>query len=156
MKNIFTFILITVTLSECQDDIQTKIPAFQTIKNGDFEWVSTVSTVTSESSGVTTFTGFDGFGTITIQIPNLALGSYALGSGALAVASYFEEGSQYSTIYDGLGSIVYVSDGLISIDDIDETGAVTGSFYFNAYNASGSDVVNFSEGILYKLPVTNQ
>ena len=79
-----------------------------------------------------------------------------MGSGALAVASYFEEGSQYSTIYDGLGSIVYVSDGLISIDDIDETGAITGSFYFNAYNASGSDVVNFSDVILYKLPVTNQ
>lgn len=156
MKNIFTFILITVILFGCQDDIQTKIPAFQSLKNGGFEWVSTVSTVTSESSGVTTFTGSDGFGTITIQIPNLALGSYDLGSGALAVASYFEEGSQYATTYDGLGSIVYVSDGLISIDDIDETGAVTGSFYFNAYNASGSDVVNFSEGILYKLPVTNQ
>lgn len=156
MKNIFTILLTTVMFFGCQGEIQTNTPAFQSIKNGDFEWVSTVSTATSESSGLTTFTGFDGFGTITIQIPNLALGSYNLGSGSLAVASYSEDDSQFMTTFNGVGSIVYASDGLVSIDDIDETGAVTGSFYFNAYNASGSDVVNFSEGILYKLPIINQ
>ena len=155
MKNIFTLFLITVTLFGCQDDIQTSLPAFQSIKNGDFQWKSTVSTVVSDPSGVTTFTGSDGFGTITLQIPTLILGSYELGSAFTATASYSDDGSQYSTTNDGVGSIVYVSDGKISIEEIDETGAITGSFYFNAYNASGSDVVNFSEGILYKLPVTN-
>ena len=155
MKNIFTLFLITVTLFGCQDDIQTSLPAFQSMKNGDIQWKSTVSTVVSDPSGVTTFTGSDGFGTIILQIPTLILGSYELGSAFTATASYSDDGSQYSTTNDGVGSVVYVSDGKISIEEIDETGAITGSFYFNAYNASGSDVVNFSEGILYKLPVTN-
>jgi hypothetical protein len=153
LKNIFT-LLILVTLFGCQDDIQTSIPAFESMKNGNFQWKSTSSTVTIGDSGVTTFTGSDGFGVIILQIPNLVLGSYELGSSFMATASYFEDGSQYSTTNDGLGSIVYVSDGMIFIDEIDETGAITGSFYFNAYNNSSSSVVNFSEGILYKLPVT--
>ena len=92
----------------CQGEIKTNTPAFQSIKNGDFEWVSTVSTATSESSGLTTCTGFDGFGTITFQIPNLALGSYNLGSGSLAVASYSEDDSQFMTTFNGVGSIVYI------------------------------------------------
>jgi|TARA_B110000093_G_scaffold124549_1_gene133360 hypothetical protein len=150
----YTFFLITVTLFGCQDNIETSLPAFQSLKNGDFQWKSTISSVVSEASGVTTFTGSDGFGTITLQIPELVLGSYELGSSSLAVASYEEDGFEYSTLNDGMGSIVYISDGLISIDEIDEAGAVTGLFYFNAYNANGDMVINFSEGILYKLPVT--
>ena len=154
MKNIF-ILLILVTLFGCQDDIQTSIPAFESMKNGNFQWKSIVSTVTSGDSGVVTFTGSDGLGVITLQIPALVLGSYELGSAFTATASYSEDGSQYSTTNDGVGTIVYVSDGMISIDEIDETGAITGSFYFNAYNSSGSSVVNFSQGILYKLPVTS-
>tara|TARA_B110000483_G_C17916957_1_gene435315 strand:- start:114 stop:584 length:471 start_codon:yes stop_codon:yes gene_type:complete len=155
VKNIFTFFLITVTLFGCQNDIQISLPAFQSLKNGDFQWKSTVSKVVIESTGVTTFTGSDGFGTIRLQIPTLALGSFELGSAFTATAFYSEDGFECSTTNDGVGSIVYVSDGLISIEEIDETGAITGSFYFNAYNTSGTNVVNFSEGILYKLPVTN-
>lgn len=152
MKNIFTLFLITVALFGCQDDIQSSLPAFQSMKNGNFQWKSTLSTVVSDSAGVTTITGSDGFGIITLQIPSLDLGSYDLGPNSLAIASYFEDGSQYLTSNNGVGSIVYVSDGMISIEEIDDDGAITGSFYFNAYNASGSNVVNFSEGILYKLP----
>ena len=155
MKNIFTLFLITVALFGCQDDIQSSLPAFQSMKNGNFQWKSTVSTVVSDSTGVTTFTGSDGFGVITLQIPTLVLGSYELGSSFTATASYSDDDSLYSTTNDGAGSIVYISDGMISVEEIDETGAITGSFYFNAYNASGSNVVNFSEGILYKLPVIN-
>ena len=155
MKNIYTFFLITATLFGCQDNIETSLPAFQSLKNGDFQWKSTISSIVVDATGVTTFTGSDGFGTITLQIPTLVLGSYELGSAFTATASYSDDGSQYSTTNDGVSSIVYISDGLISIEEIDETGAITGSFYFNAYNASGSNVVNFSEGILYKLPVAN-
>ena len=155
MKNIFTLFLITVALFGCQDDIQSSLPAFQSMKNGNFQWKSTLSTVVSNSTGVTTFTGSDGFGVIMLQIPTLVLGSYELGSSFTATASYSDGGSLYSTTNDGAGSIVYISDGMISVEEIDETGAITGSFYFNAYNALGSNVVNFSEGILYKLPVIN-
>ena len=154
VKNIYTFFLITATLFGCQDNIETSLPAFKSLKNGDFEWKSTVSSAVSDATGVTTFTGSDGFGTIILQIPELVLGSYELGSSSVAVASYEEDGFEYSTLNDGMGSIVYISDGLISIDEIDEAGAVTGLFYFNAYNADGDMVINFSEGILYKLPVT--
>ena len=155
VKNIYTFFLITATLFGCQDNIETSLPAFQSLKNGDFQWKSTVSSAVSDATGVTTFTGSDGFGTIILQIPELVLGSYELGSSSVAVASYLEDGFEYSTLNNGVGSIVYTSDGLISVEEIDETGAITGSFYFSAYSASGTNVVNFSEGILYKLTVIN-
>jgi len=48
-----------------------------------------------------------------------------------------------------------VSDGAIIIDELDVVnGTVTGSFYFNAYTANGERVMNFSEGVIYKLPLT--
>jgi hypothetical protein len=50
---------------------------------------------------------------------------------------------------------VYVSDGVITIDELNTvTGTVTGTFYFNAYTDNGERVMNFSEGVIYKLPVT--
>ena len=45
--------------------------------------------------------------------------------------------------------------GAITIDELNTvTGTVTGTFYFNAYTADGECVMNFSEGVIYKLPVT--
>lgn len=154
MKNIYTVLIIIATLFGCQNDIQDSLPAFQAVKEGDFQWKSTLSAVSTTASGMTTFTGTDGFGTIVLQVPSMTLGYFVLGSSASATATYTEGGYEYSTANDGEGSIVYVSDGLISIDSIDADGAVTGSFYFNAYNAAGDSLVNFSEGILYKLPLS--
>ena len=155
MKKILTSLIIILTLFGCQDNIQSSLPAFVGLKNGDFAWRSSSSTVVVDASGVLTFAGSDGYGTLTLQIPTVALGTFVLGANATALVTYSEDEFLFSTENNGNTSIVYVSDGAIIIDELDVVnGTVTGSFYFNAYTANGERVMNFSEGVIYKLPVT--
>ena len=148
-------LLIMSTFFGCQDNIQTSLPALQGLKNGDFAWRSSASTVVVGADGTLTFTGTDGYGTMMLQIPTVALGTFPLGENATALVTYSEDEFSYSTNNNGNASIVYVSDGVITIDELDTvTGTVTGTFYFNAYTANGERVMNFSDGVIYKLPVT--
>ena len=155
MKKFLTSLLILLTLFGCQDNIQSSSPSLQGLKNGDFAWRSSSSTVVVDATGTLTFTGTDGYGTLTLQVPSVALGTFVLGADATALVTYSEDEFLYATTNNGVGSVVYVSDGAIIIDELDTvTGTVTGTFYFNAYTADGEHVMNFSEGVIYKLPVT--
>tara|TARA_B110000967_G_scaffold203853_1_gene245246 strand:- start:8845 stop:9324 length:480 start_codon:yes stop_codon:yes gene_type:complete len=155
MKKFLTSLLILLTLFSCQDNIQSSLPALQGLKNGDFAWRSSMSTVVVDATGTLIFTGTDGYGTMTLQIPTVALGTFPLGEDATALVTYSEDEFSYSTNNNGNDSIVYVSDGVITIDELNTvTGTVTGTFYFNAYTDNGERVMNFSEGVIYKLPVT--
>ena len=155
MKKNLNLLLVVLSLLGCQDNIQSNLPAFVGLKNGDFSWRSSSSTVVVDAAGALTFTGTDGYGTLTLKVPSVALGSFVLGENSISLVTYSEDQLLYSTNNNGTASIVYVSDGKITIDELDSVnGTVTGSFYFNAYTADGERVVNFSEGVIYKLPVT--
>ncbi|MDC1324567.1 DUF6252 family protein [Flavobacteriaceae bacterium] len=155
MKKILSLLIILLSFFGCQDNIQSNSPAFQGLKNADFLWTSTTSTVVVDATGVLTFTGTDDFGTMTLQVPSAALGTFMLGADATALATYSEDDLLFSTVNSGNESVVYVSDGAIIIEEIDAvTGAITASYYFNAYTANGERVLNFSEGVIYRLPVT--
>ena len=155
MKKLLSSLLIILTLFGCQDNIQSSLPAFQGLKNGDFTWRSSSSSVVVDAAGALTFTGTDGYGALTIKVPTVALGSFVLGENSTSLVTYSEDQFLYSTNNNGTASIVYVSDGKITIDELDSVnGTVTGSFYFNAYTAYGERVMNFSEGVIYELPVT--
>ena len=155
MKKNLNLLLVVLSLLGCQDNIQSNLPAFVGLKNGDFSWRSSSSTVVVDAAGALTFTGTDGYGTLTLKVPSVALGSFVLGENSTSLVTYSEDQLLYSTNNNGTASIVYVSDGKITIDELDSVnGTVTGSFYFNAYTADGERVVNFSEGVIYKLPVS--
>lgn len=155
MKKLLTSLLVMLTLFGCQDNIQSSSPVLKGLKNGDFTWRSSSSTVVVDATGVLTLTGNDGYGTLTLQVPTVALGTFVLGANASALVTYSEDNFRFSTSNNGNASIVYLSDGAIIIDELDAVnGTVTGTFYFNAYTADGERVMNFSEGIIYKLPVT--
>ena len=91
MKKILTSLIIILTLFGCQDNIQSSLPAFVGLKNGDFAWRSSSSTVVVDASGVLTFAGSDGYGTLTLQIPTVALGTFVLGANATALVTYSED-----------------------------------------------------------------
>jgi hypothetical protein len=155
MKKNLTLLLVVLSLLGCQDNIQSNLPAFVGLKNGDFSWRSSSSTVVVDAAGALTFTGTDGNGVLTLSVPVVALGSFVLGENTTSLVTYSEGEFIYSTQNKGTASIVYVGDGKITIDELDSlNGTVTGSFYFNAYTADGERVMNFSEGVIYKLPVT--
>ena len=155
MKKILPTLLIMLTLFGCQDNIQSSSPVLRGLQNGDFTWRSSYSTVVVDASTGLTITGTDDTGTLILKVPTVATGTFVLGTNATALATYSVGTTSYSTNNNGTESIVYISDGEISIDELDSvTGTVTGTFYFNAYTADGERVMNFSEGIIYKLPVT--
>ena len=88
-------------------------------------------------------------------MPSVDLGTFVLGVDATALATYTEDGDMFSTNNSGNASLVYVSDGAISIDEYDvDARTITASYYFNAYTVNGERGLNFSEGVIYKLPVT--
>ena len=67
----------------------------------------------------------------------------------------FQDTIQYSTRNDGVGSVAFLSDGEIDILEIDSlNNTITGNFHFDAYDSSGENTINVSEGVFYKIPMT--
>ena len=154
MKNFLTSLLVLFVIG-CQEHLESNTPAFQGQKNGEFLWKSTTSTAIIDAEGALTLTGSDGFGKMTLKVPSVDLGTFVLGVDATALAIYTEDGDMFSTNNSGNASLVYVSDGAISIDEYDvDARTITASYYFNAYTVNGERGLNFSEGVIYKLPVT--
>ena len=143
------------TLIGCQDDIQSSNPTFQGLRHGDYVWRSTARTATIQSTGILNISGSDGYGSMIISLPEANIGSYELGAGKLATITYTEVNTTYSTQNNGEEYPVYLGDGQVTIESINEYNkTIRGTFYFNSYDDSGTKYMNFSEGIFYNLPFT--
>jgi hypothetical protein len=151
------YFLFVVALSflSCQDDIQSSTPAFQGLQQGDFVWRSTTRVATVQASGVLSISGSDGVGTMIISLPDATVGTYALGEGKLSTVTFTEENTTYSTQNNGTEYPVYLGDGQVTVEEVNaETKTLKGSFYFNAYDSTGTKYLNFSEGVFYNLRYT--
>ena len=143
------------SLIGCQDDIQSSNPTFQGLRHGDYVWRSTARTATIQSTGILNISGSDGYGSMVISLPVTNIGSYELGKGKLATVTYTEVNTTYSTQNNGDEYPVYLSDGQVTIESINEDNkTIRGTFYFNSYDDSGTKYMNFSEGIFYNLSFT--
>jgi hypothetical protein len=154
MRYLF-LIFALFSLTGCQDDIQSSNPTFQGLRHGDYIWRSTARTASVESTGTLTISGSDGNGSMIISLPEANIGSYELGEGKLATITYTEVNTTYSTQNNGEEYPVYLGDGQVTIESINaDDKTITGTFYFNSYDDSGTKYMNFSEGIFYNLPYT--
>jgi hypothetical protein len=143
------------SLIGCQDDIQSSNPTFQGLRHGDYVWRSTARTATIQSTGILNISGSDGYGSMIISLPEVNIGSYELGEGKLATITYTEINTTYSTQNNGEEYPVYLGDGQVTIESINEGNkTIRGAFYFNSYDDSGTKYMNFSQGIFYNLPYT--
>jgi len=151
MKNLFLALAI-ISLVSCQDDIQSSSPTLQGVRHGDYTWKSTARSATINTDGSIKIIGSDGFGTMIINLPNAIVGSYDLGQGKPSTITYTEGSTTYSTQNNGNEYPVYLGDGKVYIEIVDvENKTLRGSFYFNSYDNSGSNYMNFSEGVFYNL-----
>lgn len=152
MKYFALTLLFTFSFFGCQDDIQTSNPTLQGLQHGDFRWRSTSRSATVDALGQLTITGTDGYGTMTIMLPELTIGTYILGKDKAPTITFIEENTIYSTQNNGEEYPVYLSDGRVEIEEINaETKMLKGAFYFNSYDSTGTKYLNFSEGIFYNL-----
>ena len=84
---------------------------------------------------------------MTIILPAATVGSYELGKGKNSTVTFKQENVIYSTQYDGVEYPVYMSDGKVTIEEVNaETKNIKGTFYFNSYDSTGTKYMNFSEG----------
>jgi len=153
MKKIL-YISIIFIFFNCEDDITDKIPAFEARVNGNFDWTAQTFNATIQNNQLS-LSGNNPFGTVSILIDSLDVGTYNLYSWTDDFA-VFQDTLQYSTRNDGVGSLAFLSDGQIDISEIDNiNNTVSGHFHFDAYNSSGDYTVNISEGVFYKIPISS-
>ena len=153
MKKIL-YISIIFIFFNCEDDITNKIPAFEARVNGNFDWTAQTFNATIQNNQLS-LSGNNPFGTVSILIDSLDVGTYNLYSWTDDFA-VFQDTLQYSTRNDGVGSLAFLSDGQIDISEIDNiNNTVSGHFHFDAYNSSGDYTVNISEGVFYKIPISS-
>jgi len=153
MKKIIYTLLISCLISSCSTEIEYRIPAFQATINGSNNWEATNFSVTTNALGEGIITGNNFNSAITLRFPSINIGVYDFRENLIGEATY-QDTIQYSTLNDGIASIAYFSDGEISINEITPDSKISGTFTFNAYNSSGEFTVNVSQGIFYRLPLT--
>ena len=155
MKKIIYIIFVIFLISSCSSEIEYKIPAFQATINGSNNWEATNFSVTTNALGEGIITGNNFNSAISLRFPSINIGVYDFRENLIGEATY-QDTIQYSTLNDGIASIspAYFSDGEISINEITSDSKISGTFTFNAYNSSGESTVNVSQGIFYRLPLT--
>ncbi len=147
--------MLLVTLTSCEEDIRFNTPAFQGLKDNVL-WKATEYSAVRGTDNSLTVTATNGFEVVTLRTASITPGTiYELGVNESSKATYALSVDGIEASYQtgtGLGN------GLIEIsDDPRDTnlaqGYITGTFRFNVVNQEGN-VVNFQNGIFYKVPIT--
>jgi len=153
MNKIQYLLVVFLLFNNCESTIEFRIPAFQAHVNGDQFWEASLFSITTDASGAI-ITGSSLSGIISMHMPSLEVGTHNLGSLEIATAIY-QDTTYYSTIYDGIASIAYLSDGEITIEEYNsEENTISGTFNFDAYNDTGEYTINISQGVFYRLPIS--
>jgi len=154
MKKILSLIVLLVAFTSCEEDVKFNNPAVQALKDNDL-WKATDFTAVKGADNSLTITADNGFETIMLKTQNINPGVYQLGADNSSKASYTLSVDGVEMFYStGAG----IGDGEITISaDPTETnitaGYITGFFHFNAEDEDG-DVVNFQEGVFFRVPIT--
>ena len=152
MKQIIYFSCLFLIISSCTSEIEDRIPAFQATINGTANWEASDFSVTTNPLGEVIITGNDFNSTISLRFPSNCQDCYhdlqVIGEATML------DTVQYSTLNIGISDIDYPSDGEIYIREITSDSKISGTFTFNAYNSSGESTVNVSQGVFYRLPLT--
>lgn len=151
MSKYFNF-LILLTLLGCTET-SNKIPVFEANINGNFNWNAQTFVALVQDNEIA-ISGSDNVSSISLIINNPDVGNFDIYSWTDDYA-IFQDTVQYSTRNDGVGSVAFLSDGEIDILEIDSlNNTITGNFHFDAYDSSGENTINVSEGVFYKIPMT--
>jgi hypothetical protein len=121
-------------------------------------WRAIVSSASIGANGVLVIEAYKGNEIITLKTTSAGEGTYFLGASDSETAMYvIEDGTSIQTYSTGLGK----GDGRIIITEYDSVNqTVSGTFNFNAENNDNNSslpaIVNFRQGVFYKLPIVAQ
>ncbi len=151
MKTVLSFVLATVMLAGCSQDIRRNEVAFQGLKNNSI-WRASSLQATTEADGSITISGSNLADRLELIIDNSVPGTYVLGNSNLRTASYSQKVGNVESTFETTNN---TGDGEVVITQFDGV-TISGTFHFNAPNIdtdSDQELVNFQKGIIYKVPV---
>jgi Family of unknown function (DUF6252) len=157
MKKVFQCLIILSLFISCQEDVKFNTPALQGMKDNVF-WRAIDSKATLSATGALEIVGYTSNEKLTLKTTSTALQIYFLGTSDSKKATYELKDSNGTIVFStGFG----VGDGQIVITEYDAVNnTVSGTFKFNAENTLDNPlagpVVNFQQGVFYKVPVSSQ
>ena len=116
MKKIFIALSLLVVFN-CEDDLTNKTPVFQATVNGNNQWIAEDFIATIQNNQLS-ISGTNPFGVISFVVNSPEVSGYNFYSWTDDYA-IFQDTLQYSTQNDGIGSIAFLSDGYLDIQEID-------------------------------------
>jgi len=153
MKKIFIALSLLLVFN-CEDDLTNNTPVFQATVNGNNQWIADDFNVTIQNNQLS-ISGSNPFGVISFVVNSPEVSGYNFYSWTDDYV-IFQDTLQYSTQNDGIGSIAFLSDGYLDIQEIDNiNNTISGHFYFDAYDGTGQYTINVSEGVFYKIPINS-
>lgn len=156
MRKIIYALIIGIAFQNCSDNVEFNSPAVQANKNGTTIWKANFLAADIDNGGFV-IEGRNAGEKIQLITSNDARGTFNVGGDSDNVAIYVDSnGTVYSTKNTPDPSVsVYPASGEIIVDDIDSDSPmnVFGTFWFYAYTSDGLNVVNFNEGVFYKVPL---
>lgn len=153
MKKLFIAFFLLLYFN-CEDNLSNKIPVFQASVNANNQWIAEDFSATIQNNQLL-ISGSNPFGVISFVVNSPEVNDYNFYSWTDNYV-IFQDTLQYSTQNDGIGSIAFLSDGYLDIQEIDNVNnTISGHFHFDAYDGTGQYTINVSEGVFYKIPINS-
>jgi hypothetical protein len=156
MKKLFLIIIVLFAFISCQEDVRFNNPSLQGMKDNVF-WRAVESKATLATNGSLLIEAYTRNETLTFKLASTAKKNYFLGIDNVNTVNYvLSDPSGLITFSTGFG----IGDGQITITEYDAVNnTVSGTFKFNAENTYNNPlagpVVNFQQGVFYKVPVSS-
>lgn len=155
MKKEFVIVLVFLSMFSCSDEIKFNSPAMQANKQGEL-WRAGFRAADIDNGGfVVEGRNIDEI--VQLITTNDTRGTFELGIDSDNVAVFVDsDGTIYSTKNMPDPSVsIYPPTGQIIVDDIDndDPKGIYGTFWFYAYTSDGLNVINFNNGVFYKVPL---
>ena len=162
MKKIISLFIVTIAFSSCTQEVTFNNPSVQGTKDNYF-WRAKSSSATVDVPNETiTIFALSQFETLTLSMPLPTISqSYPvtnlLGTGEISEATFSYAVNGQNLFY---ATGTNTDDGQIILTEYDSVNkTVSGTYRFNAYNTTnnplGNTLVNFKQGVFYKVPVLN-
>lgn len=155
MKKYFLLLVVLFSLVACEENISFNNPSLQGTKDNVF-WRGVQTKATIAADGSLLIESFTANETLSLKTTSTKSQTYFLGTSESkkAIYSVTDAANGLITFSTGLG----VGEGQIVIKEYDAVNStITGSFKFSAKNSNVSSstnpVVNFQNGVFYKVPV---
>ena len=139
----FIFVIWSLLLVSCADDVTFNTPAFQGIKDTTFFKAQGTRAQLTDANQVVISGSLNGE-RVDLKLPAYGTGVFDLSAGSAAIADFYEaDGKQYSTRFEGEGEVV--------VERVDDS-LYTGSFRFRAVAPADTTEVYFTRGYFYEVP----